>query len=443
MVEVLVAILIVALASMATFALLADATRNAQRAKAGQVAVEYAEQELEYLRSLEYKKLALTTLPQHSSNPESPDYRVSEEAFAVNRSPVGSFRNLVVDGGPLYASEKKVEGGTIEPGPTPFSSGDISGKVFRFVVWRNDESCSEAQCPGPQDYKQIIIAVKLNTTASQPAETGYFEVQSKFIDPTVNSESNPLPGGSGPVVTAQQFFLSDTPCAASGTTVRQEITADHPLHNTLGACSAGPQTGMTPGAPDALLLGSPPDPAPEDPTIPVVHEYSNDLYAEPGLQLVKEETSGCNPEPGDATDPASQIHRWVTDPMHEKFVLSGSVTLELFTRTLNEAFYNAGICIYLFDLGPTGTPRYFTNVSGGTPYWTYIPPEAWPRRWEGIRRTLALSEPGEIAPGDRLGLAISTERNATQAVKAISIMYDHPSYPSRVEVDTSTPINGG
>lgn len=441
MIEVLVAILIVGIASLATFTLLADAFRNVQRAKAGQVAVEYAEQELEYLRSLENKQLALTTAPALSTNPGSPNYRVSENTFALNRSPVGNYRNLVINGGSVYGGGE-IEGGTITPGPTKFSSGNVSGRIYRYIVWHNDEGCGAA-CPGNQDYKQIIVVVKLSKVASQPGETGYFEVQSNFIDPTKNAEKDPLPGTGGAVVTAQQFFLTDTPCSSSGTTHRAEITANHPLHNTLGECSQGPQTGTTAGAPDALLLGSPP--TSETETAPPTYQYSNDLYTETGLQLVKEETSGCNSNPTGATNPASQMHRWVTDPMAEEFKMTGRVTLEFFTRTLNESNYNAGICIYLFDRhlsGTTYTDTYFT-ASGGTPYWTYIPTSAWPKTWKGERRTLELSTAQSIPKGDRLGLAISTERAATQSAKAISIMYDHPSFASRIEVDTSTPINGG
>jgi len=432
MIEVLVAILIVGIASMATFALLSDATRNAQRAKASQIAVEYAEQELEYLRSLEYTQLAMASAPLHSTNPENPNYRVSGSTFALDRSPVGDPRNFVL-------------GGKIDPEPPTLNSGDVRMKVYRYIVWHNDASCPETDCHVKQNYKQIVVVVKLEKTANQSAETGYFEVQSNFVDPKKNLASEPLPPGKEGLVTAQQFFLSDTPCAAAGVTVRQEITADHPLHNTLGECSEGAQTGSTPGAPDTLLLGSPLDPAPEDPAIPVVHQYSNDLYTEPGLQLVKEETSGCDGNPTGATNAASQIHRWVTDPMAADFALSGTVTLEIFTRTLNDAFYNAGICIYLFDRHktPTGYEDIpFTDLLGSTPYWSYTPAEAWPQEWTSVRQTLELTKPGEIKAGDRLGLAISAERNATQAAKAISIMYDHPDFASRIEVDTSTPIGG-
>lgn len=441
MVEVLVAILIVGLASMATFALLSDAVRNVQRAKAGQVAVEYAEQELEYLRSLENKKLAMTKAPAHSTNVGSPNYRVAENTFALSRSPVSNYRNLVINGGSVYGGGE-IEGGTIEPGPTKFTSGNVTGRIYRYIVWHNDESCGSA-CPGNQDYKQIVVVVKLSKVASQPGETGYFEVQSNFIDPTKNAEKDPLPGSGGAVVTAQQFFLSDTPCSSTGSTTRVETTANHPLHNTLGECSQGPKGGTMVGAPDALLLGRPPisEAEVEVPT----YQYSNDLYTETGLQLVKEETSGCSSNPTGATNPAAQIHRWVTDQMAEEFKLTGRVTLEIFTRTLNESSYNAAICIYLFDRhlsGSTYTDTYFTNLSGSTPYWV-SPTSAWPKTWTSVRQTLELSAAKTIPKGDRLGLAISTERAATQSAKAISIMYDNPGFASRIEVDTSTPINGG
>jgi len=38
-------------------------------------------------------------------------------------------------------------------------------------------------------------------------------------------------------------------------------------------------------------------------------------------------------------------------------------------------------------------------------------------------------------------VALSVERNGTPA-DAIPILYDHPTYPTRIEVDTSTPIEG-
>src|SRR6476620_480374 len=116
-IEVLIAILILAIGSMTTFTLLSAATRNAQRAKASQVALEYAEQELEYLRNMEYKKLALTAAPEYSTHALSPNHRISNGTFALERQPMGSYHELVVENGPLYGGGE-VKGATVSPGPT-------------------------------------------------------------------------------------------------------------------------------------------------------------------------------------------------------------------------------------------------------------------------------------------------------------------------------------
>lgn len=452
--EVLVAILIVSIGAMTTFGLLSAATRNSERAKGSQVALEYAEQELEFLRSMESKDLALTVAPPASANSLNPNRRVSGGSYALTREPLGNYRTMVVNGGSLYGGGT-VQGGTISPGPTNFASGDVTGEVYRYIVWRDDESCSEAECPGKQDYKQIVVAVKLDTAPNLAAERGYVEVQSNFIDPTDSAENDPVPNAKGSVVTAQQFFLSDTSCAASGFTERQEIVGEHLLHNTRGTCASGQQTGTTLGAPDALLIGSPPDPAPDDPTNPPLYDYSNDTYLEPtpdtdkGLQIRKDDTNNCHYDPTGTTNPESQIHRWVTDPMEAAFTMTEKVTLEFYTRTLNDAQYNGTLCVYLYkrhEEGSIAVDTRLTNTAGGTPYWTYTPQENeyWPRNaWTKVRLTMTFNEaPYTIPADDRLGIALSAERNNTQA-DAIPIMYDHPNYPTRIEVDTDTPIDGG
>jgi len=452
-VEVLVAILIVSIAALTTFTLMSAATRNAQRAEASQVALEFAEQELELLRSMEDKQLALESAPQPSSNPNNPNYRVSGPKFALSRQPLGNSRDMVVNNDTLWGGGR-VTGGTVSSGPTKFTSGDVSGWVYRYIVWRNDESCSEANCPGPEDYKQIVVAVRLNTPPNQAAERGYVEVQSNFVSPTDNKEGDPIPGANGKVITAQQFFLTDTPCAASGATTRQEPTASHLLHNTLGTCASGLQSGTTKGAPDALVLGSPPDPDPEDVNNPARYDYANDSYLDTspdvgvGVQIRKDDTNGCHYTPTGTTNPESQVHRWVTDPMAESFVLDGKVTLEVFTQSINKAQSSGKLCIYLFkrhEVGspPVATDTMLTDSLGATPYWTYFESPIWTTELKAKLLTMTFSGvPYTIPAGDRLGVAFSVERQATPA-DALSFMYDHPQAPTRIEVDTSTPIDGG
>lgn len=457
-VEVLVAALILVVGAIATFGVLASATVNNQRAKGTQVALNKAQQELEALRSIPDEELALTTTPSPSSEEGNPDYRVSNGKFNVNRTGTAAKYSLVVKGGVLYPDET-IEKAAVSPGPTPFTSGDVSGKVYRYIVWRNDASCSEESCPGEQDYKQIIVAVKLNAKGNGGSPGGYVEVQSDFVNSEHTGADNPIPGVEG-VVTAQQFFLSDTPCAASGETVREEIIGDHALHNTLGACSDGRQTGSTPGAPDALLTGAPPDPAPEDPTLPETFDYSSDYPTEfgqtptaatsKGIQLRREDTSGCNYTP-EGTAPQWQVHRWVTDPMPKEFVMTdgesaGSVTIDFFTRALSDSSYSGKLCIYLFVRNEKKSlDEFLADQEGGNLYWTFVPTQGngewWRNEWHEVRLTMKFNGPKPIEKGNRLGVALSVD--ATTGADAIPILYDHPDYRSRIEVDTTTALEGG
>lgn len=453
-VEVIVAAMVLALGAMATFGVLSSATKNTQRAKASQVALNRAQQEIEALRSLENEQLALTAAPAHSTATLNPNYRVTSGTFALIREPPSSYATLAVNGGSLYGGGF-VEGGSVDPGPTPFTSGDVTGEVYRYVAWRDDANCPAATCPGTQDYKQIVVAVKLDTPGSQTGERGYVEVTSDFVDPTDSALNDPIPGANG-VVTGQQFYLSDTPCAESGTTTRQDIVADHLLHNTLGTCASGAQTESTAGAPDALLLGVPPDPDYLDESNPPLYDYSDDFYLEPtpdtdkGVQILRDDTSGCHYTPAGTTHPEAQVHRWVTDPMASDFTMVEKVTLEFYTRTLSDESYNGQLCVFLFKRHETGTPPEatytpLTNKSTGAAYWIYNPGGTgwWRGAWEKVRLTMAFNgSPYTIPADDRLGVALSVERGNTTG-DALAIMYDHPKFATRIEVDTNTPIDGG
>jgi type II secretory pathway pseudopilin PulG len=450
-VEVLVAALVLVAGSFATFGLLRAAALNTQRAKGTQVALDRAQQELEALRNLSNQQLALTAAPGTSTNPLSPNSRVSGGAYALTRSPQGNYANLVVNGGSLYGGGF-IEGGVVSAGPTAFSSGDVTGRVYRYIVWRNDDGCPAATCPGTQDYKRIVVAVRLDKTANQASERAYVEVQSDFINPEDSSRNDPIPGANG-VVTAQQFFLSDTPCAAAGATTRSEIVGSHGLHNTLGTCASGLKSGSTLGAPDALVLGSPPDDFPEDPTLPAEYNYSNDYplqtvtAAAKGIQLRRDDTPGCFYKPTGSSVPQWQVHRWVTDPLAADFKMTGQVTLHISTRTVKVPT-TATLCIYLFDRAeagspPVGTDALLTNKVGGATYWEYTPSGSglWPETWSELQRTMTFNGPITIVKGHRLGVALSLKGNAS--ADAVGLLYDHPNHRARIEVETSTPIDGG
>jgi hypothetical protein len=485
MIEVLIAAVVLVLGAAATFGILGAATRDAARAKATQVALDIAQEELERLHSIPYDELAVNELPEHENGAQNPNSRVNGGLFALKRNPANQYHPLdVSETG--FSPESRLYANESEP-------GSVSGTIYRYVVWRNDPSCTTPECEeGEDDYKQIVVAVKPDKQVSQNAESGYVEVQSAVSPSAAETaeerhereeqereerEQEELEqkeheeaeggggggegggggsGGKGTDVTAQQFFLSDTACAASGETERVEISEDHLLHNTLGTCLSGLRTGTTLGAPDALLPAGPPDPYPEDEALPVLHDYSDDFYLEPtpdtdkGVQIRRDDTSGCHYDPTGTTNPESQIHRWVTDPMPHAFEMGGRVVLEFYTRTLNDALYTGTLCVYLYERKESGSgestvaeDRMLVDSSDGSPYWTFTPQGNgyWPRNsWTKVRLTMEFEEaPQTIPAGRRLGLALSVDRANTPA-DAIPIMYDHPNYASRLEVDTKTPI---
>lgn len=475
MVEVLVAAVVLVMGAAAAFGVLGAATKNAQRAKATQVSLDLAQEEMERLHSIPYEEIAVNSIPVASTNPKSPNSRISGSGFALKRSAASpTYFPIDVDAEKGFSPESEFITGDSE-------QGGIKGTIYRYVVWRNDPSCSEEACEGEEDYKQIVVAVKPNRTVNQGGEAGYVEVQSAVIPPHGETEQKHKEeeekeqkekeqhekeekekeeGAPGTDVTAQQFFLSDTACAANGATTRQEITSDHLLHNTLGTCASGPRTGSeTPGAPDALQLSGPPDAFPADEALPALFDYSDDFYLEPtpdtdkGVQIRRDDTSGCHYDPTGVTHPESQVHRWVTDPLPKAFEMGGKVTLEFYTRTLNDALYTGTLCVYLFERqesGPAATPvatdTMLIDESSGNPYWTYEPEGNgyWPRNsWVKVRLTMDFQEaPRVLSAGRRLGVALSVDRANTPA-DAIPVMYDHPNYASRLEVDTKTPLEGG
>jgi len=456
-VEAVIGAMIMVMGMLATFQILDSATRNAARAEGTQVALEVAQREVELLHALTYDQVALTATPPTSSNPSNPQSRVSGSTFAVNRNGT-SPATMVVNAGALFGGGTVV-GGTVNPGPQSFTSGGVSGRIYRFVVWRDDPQCAPTLCAGSQDFKQVIVAVRLDQGAGP--DRGYVETHTDFVDPDKTALNEPT-GGAGGAVTAQQFFLSDVSCEADGSTARPdpEIVQplEHLLHNTLGTCDSGPQTGTTAGAPDALLLGAPPDRSPDDPNDPPLIDYSNDFYLEPspdtdkGVQIRRQDSSGCSYTPT-GSNPESKIHRWVSDPLPQNFTLKGLATLEFYTRTINDSLHPGRICVYLFrrsQSGATATDTRFTNTGGGAvfgngqPYFGWSPAGNgnWPRfAWTKVRLTMNFT--GLTIPaGQRLGMALSVDRQITPA-DSIPVLYDHPSNAARLEIDTTTPLASG
>ena len=195
LVEILVAVLVLAAGAIAVLGVVDASTRNTFRAEQTQVAINRAQRELEQIRQLAYTEVALTTTPAASSDPKDPRYRVNGSDFAVgwDGATPSDYAEMVVKG------IGGVTDGSVSPGPTSFTSGDVSGKVYRYVVWRDDPSCQLVPnstidaCPGPHDYRQVVVIVTLDDTAIASTRA-YTEVQSNFSDPDDSTATSQRPG---------------------------------------------------------------------------------------------------------------------------------------------------------------------------------------------------------------------------------------------------------
>lgn len=440
-VEAMVAALLLAIGGMATLQVLDVSARTTYRAEQSQVVVNQLQRELEELRTLGYEEVAMTSLPTAVADANDPRRRISGGRFAVNRN-LTRPAELVVDSA----------NGTIDPAPLRFESGDVTGEIFRFVVWQNNDACDESLCPGTHDLKRLIVAARLDQVATGGTRV-YQELQSTVVDPDAARDASISPPAPDSLE-AQELWLTDTGCDRSE---RQPIAGDHAAHNTLGECETGTTTGTTPGAPDLLN----PEAPPLDPAFPSTQQPLFDLAsdlepvegagADRGLQLNAGARAGCDFSPDQATgtaEPHHQIHRWLTAPMPADpaftFVLEGSGTLELWTQTINGASHPGRICVHLFsrERGVDGSAVDVAigDASTGQPAFSFTQ-MAWPTGGWG-RVAIPLDFPlTRINPGERLGVAISVDREGTGG-DALQFLYDHPDFDSRLELETTTPLPG-
>jgi len=444
-VEVMVAALILVIGAAALMTALAGARKATYRGEQSQVANDIAQREMEALRATPYTKLAMTSAPGHSTDQSDPRYRVSSGNFALERDGSNPAA-MVVNGGTLVKGGT-VSGGTVNPGPEPFTSGDVSGTIQRFVVWQNDPRCQDLLCPGSQDFKRAVVIVTLDTTASGGVRQ-YVELQSDAINPTDSVGSNPnLPQLGTPTV-AQQFWLSDRRCEQFTEPARTatNVASNHPTRDTRGLNCLD----TTADRPDALLTSAP------DELLDIVDnlDYATDLEPTPpdadaGLQLDLPAVNGCNLLP--ASRPANQEHFWVSQPVNKNggYVLKGGTTLKLFTRTINDVQVSGKLCVVVFvrtqtyatstTTVPTTTDVQLAAGSVSKPNWAS-------GDWEELTIPMqftpsTIPQVSSTFPKDyqRIGVVIGLDKQGG-ASNQFQFQYDTVRFDSRLEVETTTPI---
>jgi type II secretory pathway pseudopilin PulG len=477
-VEVVVAAMLLTIGSLAVLSLVGASARQNFRSEQSQVVSDRLQQEMERIKALadaDYDQVALTSLPIDSTDTHSPAWRVSGVNYAVAQN--GSqFRPLVYNGSSLYAGGT-VSGGLVDPTPTHFSNGDVSGTIFRYVVWEDDPNCPAASCPGSQDMKRVIVAMLLDTTAVNGIRH-YQELQAQIADPDaqpVDNTNPPPPGdtsGDDPLAKPWTYFLTDTTCNNSD---RQAILGDHLLHNTNGICGTGLTDssncgvpGCPPGAPDLMVTHAPVF----DPEAPIF-DYATDVEPsqnpglDKGIQMPKPGSNGCLSSlfqpltngvtgllmnDGDATR-SQNIHKWLSPPMGNGFnvALQQHGTLDLWTQSINAASYSGKICVWLFErhlnvLGvPVDTPAFnldtggtctVTNTATCLTSTTYSQ-STWPTSWTELHIPLHFYLNLNLSANSQLGLAIQVEKQGTSG-GGMQFMYDEPSFDSRLELKSTS-----
>lgn len=418
-VEVVIAAFMLIIASLAALQIVDSGRRNTARAEGSQVAVNAAQRELEAIRNLDYGQVALTSTPANDSDPNDPRYRVSDTTFAINREGT-DYATMVVDAG----------NGAVDPGPVPFTNGDVSGDLYRFVTWRDDPNVA-----GTQNFKRIIVAASVNATAVGP-ERGYFEVQSDVSDPNEGVTGTSAPAGPGDESDQVNYWLSDTQTtAAAGCDPAHVAPSSHAAHNTSGNCGGASGPDYAYRTPPSSGSGALPD-------------YSTDVSGTSGLQLERNprtvpiigtELSGCDMGTGNSR----RIHRWITPSLN--LSLDQAVSLVIFTRQPTASPELGRICVGIaqtLGLGLSAdvyVPGTDDEIAGWSCSNTLIGSQAvcetsaYPTGWTAIEvRTtgLGLSLLNRVP----VGLAV---RNQSAAPNGIQFMYDHPSYPSRLAL---TPV---
>lgn len=478
-VEVLIAAVILTLTAIAIATLSTGASHGIYRAEQGQVVSNRLQNELERIRQLPFNQVALTSRPTTSSEPDTPGQRVSGAGTqfdlsrnGTNTKPLAYAGGTTPEGNPVGCGASGQTACGVVPGPEPFQSGDVTGKIYRYIVYPG----VPANCPGcsPDYFKRIVVAIKLDPSVAGGTRT-YQEIQSNVTSPDAVPSNNPVPPCNQDTECPDQqsalFWLTDTPC--SNTT--RIAPSSHNTHNTRGRCTDGGQTGPTRGAPD-LMLTDPPDTAVGQPP-----DYSQDVVRTEspkfGLALMRTTSvSGCAAQvlTGNApnqtldlnateTTPQLKIHTWMSNELNTAFgaLTSADATLELWTKSLGGAAYPATMCVYVFKrirvtqtLAGVSTDLVVdapATINLNAPYLA-VSKATWPQEWTKVTtdrfdvRMLSvddvLNDLRSQVPGAtftqvgqaRLGLALTVEQGS--GGDALDVMYDEGTYNSRFELDT-------
>lgn len=187
LVEVLIATLVLTAGIIATISVFGSSKRVTLAAERNEVAVHQAQREMEALKDYSYAQLGLTAWPQTTNRLESDPTKIGY-FNGVNTTDGSSF--TVASAGPVTEhfvgpDDSGAAQFQVNPAPTSFTVGNITGKVYRYVTWRPEDCGTDGGgtqiCPGYKDTKRLTVAVQLDPN-SRNAVTKPVWIQSIAID---------------------------------------------------------------------------------------------------------------------------------------------------------------------------------------------------------------------------------------------------------------------
>jgi hypothetical protein len=126
------------------------------------------------------------------------------------------------------------------------------------------------------------------------------------------------------------------------------------------------------------------------------------------------------------------VHAWSTNSFTSAFNLKGRVTLSVYTTTVGGVSGRGYLCATLLDRQIfSGLP---SDRTLGTATYDV---SNWPSDVRRLTFTFNLSQSETIAAGHRLVMAINVRSESGQD---LALLYDHSTYPSLLEVETTTPL---
>ena len=118
----------------------------------------------------------------------------------------------------------------------------------------------------------------------------------------------------------------------------------------------------------------------------------------------------------------------------EAFHLSGRATVSIWTQTLGGVSGRGFLCATLIERHESGGVPSDTTIASTT-----YDVSAWPATPRRLSFTFTVSPQVDIDVDNQLVLVLHLRAESAQD---IALLYDHPSYQSLLEVETTTPIGG-